>query len=277
MEGMKQPDMNKLRLGTSAWSNQSWVGVFYPVGTKPADYLARYAEKFDCVEIDSTFYRAPTAALIKKWAGDTPAGFQFAAKVPQRITHEKVLVDCREELSDFLRAMDGLGDKLGPLLLQFPYFNKSVFPSGKEFLERLRPFLNTLPRAYRWAVEIRNKSWIQTPFLDLLRENRIAFTLIDQSWMPAIDQILKAHDPLTTDFVYLRWLGDRKGVEAITTSWDKVVVDRTRDLERWVQPVRSFLPKVQVVYGFFNNHYSGHAPASLEQFRSLLAENPPAF
>jgi uncharacterized protein YecE (DUF72 family) len=253
------------------------VGAFYPPGTKPADYLARYAEKYDCVEIDSTFYRVPTTAIIRKWAGDTPASFHFAAKVPQAITHEKVLADCGEELSRFLRAMDGLGDKLGPLLLQFPYFNRSAFPSLKEFLTRLRPFLISLPQHYRWALEIRNKHWIQPVLLDLLREHRVAFTLIDQSWMPGIDQILQSHDPLTADFAYLRWLGDRKGIEEITTSWDKVVVDRTRDLERWVQPVRSFLPRVEVVYGFFNNHYSGHAPASLEQFRSMVTENPPAF
>jgi uncharacterized protein YecE (DUF72 family) len=110
-----------LRLGTSAWSNPSWVGVFYPEGTKPSDYLARYAEKYDCVEIDSTFYRIPSSSMIKKWYQDTPEGFLFAAKVPQVITHEKVMLDCEQELSEFLKSVSGLKEKLGPLLLQFPY------------------------------------------------------------------------------------------------------------------------------------------------------------
>jgi len=82
---------SQLRLGTSAWSKPNWVGFFYPDATKPGDYLARYAEKYDCVEIDSTFYRILSSSMIKKWDQDTPKGFLFAPKVPQVITHEKAL------------------------------------------------------------------------------------------------------------------------------------------------------------------------------------------
>jgi uncharacterized protein YecE (DUF72 family) len=259
-----------LRLGTSAWSNPSWVGVFYPDGTKPCDYLARYADKYDCVEIDSTFYRIPTASMIKKWYQDTPEGFLFAAKVPQVITHEKVMLDCEQELSEFLKSVSGLKEKLGPLLLQFPYFNKKAFDSPQDFYGRLSPFLAGLPKDFQWALEIRNKYWITQELLELLSKHKIAFSMIDQSWMPPIDQLLKRHDLDTAPFAYIRWLGDRKGIEDITKEWDKVVIDRTADLTRWVLPVHQLLARGRQVYGFFNNHYAGHAPASLALFQQLL-------
>jgi uncharacterized protein YecE (DUF72 family) len=78
-----------LRLGTSSWSSEDWVGTFYPPGTPPADFLPEYAKHFDTVEVDSTFYRSPSRSMVKNWRERTPPGFVFAAKVPQVITHEK--------------------------------------------------------------------------------------------------------------------------------------------------------------------------------------------
>jgi uncharacterized protein YecE (DUF72 family) len=91
---LDQPEIPNLRVGTSSWSAGSWVGPFYPPGTRPADFLPRYAEHFDTVEVDSTFYRAPSKEMVKNWYARTPARFVFAAKFPQTITHEKVLPDC---------------------------------------------------------------------------------------------------------------------------------------------------------------------------------------
>lgn len=94
------------------------------------------------------------------WERKTPPGFVLAAKVPQTITHEKILQGCDDDLKHFLETMDLMGDKLGPLLFQFGYFNKTAFKSGKEFLARLAPFLKKLPKGYRFALEIRNKQWL---------------------------------------------------------------------------------------------------------------------
>jgi uncharacterized protein YecE (DUF72 family) len=152
---------------------------------KPADYLSHYATKFDTVEVDSTFYRTPSVATANGWERKTPTGFLLAAKVPQLITHEKILKDCDEDLKRFLETMDLMGDKLGPLLFQFGYFNKTAFKTGKEFLVRLEAFLKKLPRGYRFALEIRNKHWLTAEFFDLLREHKVAYALIDQAWMPA--------------------------------------------------------------------------------------------
>ena len=114
------------------------------------------------MEVDSTFYGTPPVTRVQSWYERTPADFVFAAKVPQVITHEKVLVDCDAEFQEFVKTMEALGEKLGPLLLQFGYFAPSVFKSGNEFLARLEPFLKKLPKEHRFAVEIRNKTgWMK--------------------------------------------------------------------------------------------------------------------
>ncbi len=173
-----------IRLGTSAFTAAGWPGSFYPAELKPGDYLSYYSQHFDTVEVDSTFYRTPSVTMTRNWYAKTPTGFVFAAKVPQTITHERVLVSCEDEFKNFLTAMEPLGEKVGPLLLQFPYFNRQAFSSADGFLVRLAPFLEKLPKGYRFAVEIRNKGWIGPKLLGLLREHGVALALIDHPWMP---------------------------------------------------------------------------------------------
>ena len=178
-----------LRIGTSAFTANGWPGSFYPPELKPRDYLAYYATKFNTVEVDSTFYRAPTASTVNGWYEKTPLDFVFAAKVPQTITHEKVLLDCEQEFEEFVDTMDLLDDKLGPLLLQFPYFKEVDF-SQADFLTRLRFFLKRLQgTTVRYAIEIRNKAWLNEKFADLLRQHNVALALQDQSWMPRPQQM----------------------------------------------------------------------------------------
>jgi len=241
---------------------------------KPADYLSYYSTQFDTVEVDSTFYRTPAISTVKGWDAKTPPGFLFAAKVPQIITHEKMLADCDEDFRAFLLTMDCLGEKLGPLLLQFGYFNQTVFPSVDEFLARLVPFLKTIPSGYRFALEIRNKHWLVPRFLDTLRERNIALALIDQSWMPRPKELFERRDPITADFAYVRWLGDRKGIEQQTKTWNKIIVDRTADLGEWVEVLRKVSERRIQILAFANNHYAGFGPGTLEEFRKLWGLKP---
>lgn len=257
-----------VRLGTSSWSAESWVGSFYPAGTQPADFLPYYAQHFDTVEVDATFYRIPTAAMVEGWKAKTPAGFTFAAKVPQVITHEKRLEGCDEELNAFIKVMSGLGDKLGPLLFQFPYFNKTDMPTPFPFFESIRKLVKSLPAGIRFAVEVRNKNFLVPAFLDALKSRRVALALIDHPFMLKAAEYRKRMDLLTSDWIYARWLGDRMGIEKITKSWDKVVVDRQVETESWVATVRDFAPKYEI-FGYFNNHYAGHAPASIAMFKRI--------
>ncbi len=258
-----------LRLGTSSWSSEDWVGIFYPPGTPAASFLGEYSKHFDTVEVDSTFYRFPSASMVKNWRERTPPGFIFAAKFPRAITHDKILEDCNPEVDEFLKAMALLGDKLGPLLLQFPYFNKKVFARPEDFLVRLESFLARLPAGYAYAVEIRNKGWISEPFLDLLREKKIALALIDHPWMPPVQQLLQKFDVVTADFTYIRFLGDRKGIEEKTQHWDRILVDREREMEAWIPEIQRLLARRLRVYAYFNNHYAGFAPGSIALFSEV--------
>jgi uncharacterized protein YecE (DUF72 family) len=263
-----------LRLGTSSWSSEDWVGPFYPPGTAPAAFLPEYARHFDTVEVDATFYRTPSATMVTNWRERTPPGFIFAAKIPQVITHEKVLQDCDAELGEFLGVMELLGSKLGPLLFQFPYFNKKAFARPEDFLARLQPFLAALPSGFAFAVEVRNKNFIGEPLLDLLREHKIALALIDHPWMTPIDQLMKRFDLATADFCYLRFLGDRKGIEEKTKHWDKVIVSREREMAKWIPEIRRLLELKRILYAYFNNHYAGFAPGSIQLFHEVWNKLP---
>lgn len=242
---------------------------------KPADYLSFYATKFDTVEVDSTFYRTPSVSTVRGWYEKTPKGFIFAAKVPQVITHEKVLKDCETEFKTFLNTMESLGEKLGPLLLQFGYFNKKAFLGVNDFLARLVPFMKKLPKGQKFAVEIRNKNWLVPQFVEALRDRNVALTLIDQSWMPRPSQIFDKLDPITSDFTYVRWLGDRKGIEQRTKTWDEVIVDRSSELSEWVEILRRVHKRKIQIFAYANNHYAGHAPATVELFQDLWRSRGP--
>ena len=175
----------EIRLGTSSFTADGWNGSFYPKGMKSADYLGYYSRRFDTVEVDSTFYRCPTIEAVRNWALKTPPGFIFSLKIPRTITHEKVLVECDKEFEEFVGAANVLGEKLGPMVFQFPFFTDSVFSDPIQFVSRLQAFFKKLPRGgCRFAVEIRNKYWLKPRLPDLLRQNNVALVLQDQSWMP---------------------------------------------------------------------------------------------
>jgi uncharacterized protein YecE (DUF72 family) len=261
--------MPPLFVGTSAFTAAGWEGAFYPDRTKPADFLRHYTQHFNSVEVDSTFYRTPSKSTVQGWASKTPDGFVFSAKIPQIITHEKVLVDCDAEFQQFVEVMDTLGEKLGPLLFQFGYFNRTVFRGVNDFLARLRPFLKKLPKEHKFAVEIRNENWLAPQFIETLREHGVALALIDQSWMPRPAQWFEKFDPTTADFTYVRWLGDRKGIEERTRVRNEVIVDRSHELSEWVEILGKVHKRKIQIYAYANNHYAGYAPATVEMFRGL--------
>jgi uncharacterized protein YecE (DUF72 family) len=254
-------------IGTSGFTAAGWAGSFYPVGLKAADYLSFYAEHFETVEVDSTFYGCPSARTVNNWAAKVPAGFVFSAKAPQIITHDKALVDCGAELEEFLSTMGILGEKLGPIVLQFPSFDKWKMKDRHEFTDRLIPFLKKLPREHRFAIEIRNREWLDAELAGLLGEYHVALVLQDLSYMPKPMEL--KFDPITADLSYIRWLGDRRQIESQTTDWSKTVVDRTEQMSEWVKYCEPIVKRGVKVYAYANNHYSGYAPDSVEQFRRL--------
>ncbi|HEY1467712.1 MAG TPA: DUF72 domain-containing protein [Candidatus Acidoferrum sp.] len=203
---------------------------------------------------------------VTAWHHKTPPDFVFAAKVPHSITHEKVLIDCEAEFGEFMETIDILGEKLGPLVFQFPHFDPWKFAKQGDFLAVLTPFLKKLPANHRFAIEIRNKAWFNAAFANLLREHTIALVLQDLSFMPRPWEYKEQIDFVTTDFVYVRWLGDRKGIEEQTTTWDKTVVDRREDLSRWARLFRQFESRNLKVFAYANNHYAGNGPGTVKLF-----------
>ena len=260
-----------IRLGTCSWGTTGWVGRVYAPGTPPAEFITQYAERFNTVEIDATFYAVPQTSTVDGWRDRTPDGFLFAAKAPQAITHEKFLVDCGGELNAFLKTLARLDRKLGPILLQFPYFARKTGVTQELFLERLVPFLDAAPLdEYSFVVEVRNKPWLNEALFEPLRERRVTLALIDHPWMPRPPALL-AHDGLITGpMAYIRWLGERYGIEKITKTWGEPVIDRSRDLESWVPAIKAALDKQLPIFGYVNNHYSGHAPHDVALLEGLL-------
>ena len=256
-------------LGSSSFTANGWQGSFYPPGMNSRDFLTYYATQFATVEVDSTFYGCPSPTTVNNWAARTPEDFLFSVKIPQIITHEKVLVDCDSEFDEFVKTMDILGPKLGPMVFQFPLFDKWKFPKQDSFLAVLEPFLKKLPTDHKFVIEIRNKTWLDAKFADLLREHNVALASTDTSFMPRPWEMKEKFGLITADFAYVRWLGDRKGIEKQTTTWDRTVVDRREDLTNWVELFRKFVARNLKVFAYSNNHYAGHGPATVKLFWDL--------
>ena len=245
--------MQNLHLGTIGWSYNFWKGKFYPSKTAPKDYLAYYASQFNTVEVDSTFYRIPTQPTVTNWKQQAPDDFRFSLKFPQMITHVKMLRDCQYETGVFLDRASLLGEKLGVLLLQFP-------PNfGIDHLDDLEAFLQELPRQHRYVVEVRNKVWLKKEFYSLLMANRVALAWADSPLMVPITEI-------TSDFLYVRWEGDRKKVNGIL---GKIEADRAEDLKLEADKIKPFLGKMEV-FGYFGKYYSGYPPSDIANLQANL-------
>lgn len=244
-------------LGTQGWGYKDWTGNFYPPDARADQFLRLYANEFDAVELDTTFYATPRPEQIDSWRASTPDGFQFTAKTPKSITHERHLVDAGDEMAAFLEVMTRFEDKLGAVLIQMPpdftYEESDV----------LRSFLGHLPGDVRFAVEFRHRSWLREETYDLLREQHVAFTMIDLRYMPRTPEV-------TADFAYVRWLGDRRQI----THMDSTQIDRRKELNAWADVLEDVSGRTQRIYGFANNHYSGHSPADIRYLHQRLGIQP---
>ena len=247
------PRRGTLWLGTQGFAFDDWVGPFYPPGTPKTAYLETYARSFSTVEIDSTFYATPRAAVVEAWGRRTPDGFRFSAKFPKLITHDQKLAGAEGNAEAFVRTMQLLGDKLGVLTLQFAYdFTPDLFA-------RLESFLRGLPPGPRYAVEVRNRRWLTPDLGEMLSGLGVALVLQDLYYMPKMSWT-------TTAFTVVRWLGRRSDIEC----FDRIQIDRAKELTDWGERVRQFLDDGIDVWGYFNNHFAGHSPASLRQFVQIL-------
>lgn len=253
----------RIRIGTQGWNYDAWVGPFYPIGTRPGDYLSVYARAFDTVEVDSTFYAIPPAKTVRGWRERTPQGFTFALKLPQEITHERRLRDAADIAQTFFDRARELGDRLGPVLIQLgPDFGPVELPA-------LARFLPTLPQDIEFSVEFRHRGWIQEGILALLAEHGVALTLSDARWIPR-KQMLSLASRVATPFVYVRFMGANRDI----VDYSRVQIDRTAELEQWSAVLWPLALKGVRVYTYVNNHFAGHSPQSARELQLLLHQVP---
>jgi uncharacterized protein YecE (DUF72 family) len=220
--------------------------------------LRLYAKVFDTVEIDSTFYAIPSEQSVRGWADRTPEGFTFSVKLPSEITHKNRLRQSEGLLSDFLSRMRLMGDKLGCVLIQLPPdFSRREHGAVAKFLE-------LLPKGTRFAIEFRDSRWISEQTISLLRDHEVGLTLTDSKWVERDLSFTLAGVP-TASHVYVRWLGPRE-----LTDFSRIQIDRTRELGEWAEAFNKLVMSASQIYGYFNNHYQGHSPASCNYFKRLL-------
>ncbi len=249
---MSQAPSNVL-LGVQGFSAKDWVGTFYPPRSSAVQFLPFYARVFDTVEVNSTFYAIPSASTVDSWARRTPDHFLFACKIPQEITHDQRLGGVEEKLGVFLDRMRLLGQKLGPVVVQFP---RSF---TRRFEGNLNTFLPLLPRDVSFVAEFRSESWHDEGTLDLLREFDVAWCINDWQDLPPVVET-------TTDFAYLRLVGYHQEFKYL----GEVQRDRSEDLAAWASRIGGLAARVERVYVYVNNHYAGHAPATVNHLAKLL-------
>lgn len=163
-------EKENLYIGCSGFYNNDWKGSLYAEDAKSKDYLTLYSHEFNSVEINSTFYREPTAKTLLKWAAETPDDFRFFIKIPKAISHEQRLKDCKQEISEFCyHIKDHLKEKLSGFLYQFP-------PSFKNTQENIELILNNLDFDFLNVIEFRHESWWRDEIFSLLKDHNIVFS-----------------------------------------------------------------------------------------------------
>lgn len=241
----------QLHVGCSGWNHDAWAGRFYPARLESNRFLEYYSQVFDYVEIDSTFYKVPRRQTIIKWASSSPPNFKFTAKFPQVVTHDTRLGGGLDVLDNFFEMMKPLERKLLCLLIQLPA--SLTKDEGLPKLERLIPLLW---KKYRYAIDVRHKSWFDRDVYKLLSRHGICLT-----WSQ-LDS-LRTPSELTTDFFYLRFVGDRNVENG------KIQKDRLEEVRSWSGPVREASKKVKFGIVSADDHYAGFGPATVNAFRKM--------
>ncbi len=241
-------------VGVQGFSPRDWVGTFYPPGYRQRDFLDFYAQVFNSVELNTTFYAIPPVATVLAWAQRTPPDFVFTAKLPKLITHEKQLLDAERELAAFVERLLLLGNKLGAVVIQFP---RSF--TRQRFEERFRAFLPLLPSEVRFAVEFRSRSWQDDEVFALLRHFDVAWCI---NYWQDLPQVVET----TTDLAYFRLVGQHEQF----TYLGRLQHDRSEELAALADTILDLRQRLKRVYVYVNNHYEGHAPATVNRLKAML-------
>jgi uncharacterized protein YecE (DUF72 family) len=235
-----------IRIGTSGWHYQHWAGPFYPQDLPKTKWLAHYAQHFDTVEINNTFYQLPKEQTIENWRKQAPDDFLYTLKANRYITHIKRLKDCSQELDRFFERAILLKEKLGPVLYQLP-------PSLHKDLDLLERFIKLLPKKHIAVFEFRHESWYSQDTYDLLKEYNVAFCIHD---MPGN----QSPRVVTADVIYVRFHGP---TSRYTGNYSNA------QLKKWAHWIKQNSQQTRATFAYFNNDIKGHA---IKNAKTLKAE-----
>jgi uncharacterized protein YecE (DUF72 family) len=235
-------------IGTSGWSYRHWIEPFYPSGmTKGGDQLRFYAERFDTVEVNGTFYRLIEVETFRRWREATPPGFVFACKGSRYLTHMKRLKDPEQGVGRFFERVEALEDKLGPVVFQLP-------GRFKPDRARLAGFLDALPAGHRYAFEFRDPAWFEPEILELLARRNVALCLYEFAGQEAPLEV-------TADFVYIRLHGPEGPYQG---SYSDAA------LRTWAERIGAWAKQGLDVYCYFDNDERGFAAKNARRLREML-------
>jgi uncharacterized protein YecE (DUF72 family) len=251
--------MIKARIGTSGWVYPHWQPDFYPADLPQKKWLEYYGQKFDTVEVNSSFYHQVLPKTYENWSQNVPKSFIFALKGSRFITHIKRLKDSKEPLKNFFESAKFLEGKLGPILFQLP-------PRMKADKERLESFLSTANRlrstavvgsrksVVRLAFEFRDQSWFEKEIYKTLGKYNAGLVIADSGGNWPTEEVV------TADFVYIRF----HGKELYSSNYPK------KELQGWAAKIKNWCKSSLDVYVYFNNDVLGYAVENAKTMLKLV-------
>jgi uncharacterized protein YecE (DUF72 family) len=237
----------RIHIGTSGWHYAHWRGSFYPANLRPEQMLNWYAQHFDTVEINNSFYRLPTSAVLRAWCKQIPPNYCLAMKASRYITHNRKLKYPKESVKKFFAQAALLNTRLGPILFQLP-------PSWKVNVERLEEFVRALPRRRRYAFEFRNPSWSIPRVFEVLRKHNAAYCIYELAGFQSPIEI-------TADFTYVRLHGPGKAYQGNYS---------VRQLRVWAKRIETWRTKLKHTFVYFDNDQAAFAPKNALELRRML-------
>ncbi len=281
--------MQNVHIGTCSWKYESWNGMVYDTDSHKR-YLAQYARMYDTVEVDQWFwslgkqsYRLPDPLSVRSYDEDTPDDFRFTIKCPNTLTLPTAYGTKREKnpwfldaevFYRFLEQLEPLIPKIGLLMFQFGYLNRTMFAGRSAFLDSLQHFFTLLPDGIPYAVEIRNPAWMDSSYFKFLKEMQVGPVLLSGYWMDGIETQLERAESNVHDPFCIRLHGeDRTAIEqACSGNWNRILENHDQELMAVAPRIVKLAQQGKVIYVNVNNHYEGSAPMTILKLVDYLNE-----
>lgn len=283
--------MAELRIGTCSWKYESWKGTVYSAEVE--NYLSEYSLRFNTVEIDQWFWSLgkksvslPKPSSVKEYRDSVSDNFKFSIKMPNSITlthhYQQKKSDplvkndyflSHEIHNKFLKSIEPMKEKTGPLMFQFEYLNKQKMPSQFEFMEQLSAFIQNAGNDFLYSIETRNPNYLNKEYFEFLNENNLSHVFLQGYYMPDISEVYKKFRNYIKGTAVIRLHGpDRKGMEEKSGGdWSKIIDAKDDEIPKIVEMISDLLNREVDIYLNVNNHYEGCAPLTIKKINNIIS------